>query len=78
VDGILYCNDGDWVESLTALVELENGELKIVAAVWGTRHIRHRGQNTARSRMCSVPSKNPSWKEEALRILLVTDAWARR
>ncbi len=30
VDGVLYCNDGDWVESLTALVELENGELRIV------------------------------------------------
>lgn len=30
LDGILYCNDGDWVESLTALVELETGELKIV------------------------------------------------
>lgn len=31
VDGVLYCNDGDWVESLTALVELENGELKIIS-----------------------------------------------
>ncbi len=30
IDGVLYCNDGDWVESLTALVELENGELKII------------------------------------------------
>jgi UDP-2,3-diacylglucosamine pyrophosphatase LpxH len=30
IDGILYCNDGDWVESLTALVELESGELKLV------------------------------------------------
>lgn len=30
VDGVLYCNDGDWVESLTALVELENGELQIL------------------------------------------------
>jgi UDP-2,3-diacylglucosamine pyrophosphatase LpxH len=30
LDGILYCNDGDWVESLTALVELESGELQIV------------------------------------------------
>lgn len=30
VNGILYCNDGDWVESLTALVETETGELKIV------------------------------------------------
>ena len=25
IGGILYCNDGDWVESLTALVELESG-----------------------------------------------------
>ena len=30
VDGILYCNDGDWVESLTALVETHEGELRIV------------------------------------------------
>jgi UDP-2,3-diacylglucosamine pyrophosphatase LpxH len=30
IGGILYCNDGDWVESLTALVELESGELRIV------------------------------------------------
>lgn len=30
IDGMLYCNDGDWVESLTALVETHDGELKIV------------------------------------------------
>jgi len=30
IGGILYCNDGDWVESLTALVELESGELRII------------------------------------------------
>jgi len=30
IDGILYCNDGDWVESLTALVETDAGELRIV------------------------------------------------
>lgn len=30
IDGLLYCNDGDWVESLTALVETMSGELKIV------------------------------------------------
>ncbi len=30
IDGILYCNDGDWVESLTALVEDRDGELRIV------------------------------------------------
>jgi UDP-2,3-diacylglucosamine pyrophosphatase LpxH len=30
IDGLLYCNDGDWVESLTALVETYDGELKII------------------------------------------------
>ena len=30
IEGILYCNDGDWVESLTALAESETGELSIV------------------------------------------------
>jgi hypothetical protein len=30
IDGILYCNDGDWVESLTALVETVDGDLRIV------------------------------------------------
>ncbi|WP_404993509.1 UDP-2,3-diacylglucosamine diphosphatase [Cupriavidus pauculus] len=30
VDGQLYCNDGDWVESLSALVETMEGELQIV------------------------------------------------
>ena len=30
IDGILYCNDGDWVESLSALVEERSGELKLV------------------------------------------------
>ncbi|MCC2595567.1 UDP-2,3-diacylglucosamine diphosphatase [Pusillimonas sp. MFBS29] len=30
VDGILYCNDGDWVESLTALVEHLDGSLEII------------------------------------------------
>lgn len=30
IDGILYCNDGDWVESCTALVEEWDGSLHIV------------------------------------------------
>jgi UDP-2,3-diacylglucosamine pyrophosphatase LpxH len=40
IGGILYCNDGDWVESLTALVELENGELRIIdwKAIEALRH----------------------------------------
>jgi UDP-2,3-diacylglucosamine pyrophosphatase LpxH len=30
IDGIVYCNDGDWVESLSALVETFDGELQII------------------------------------------------
>jgi UDP-2,3-diacylglucosamine pyrophosphatase LpxH len=29
-DGVLYCNDGDWVESCTALVEHHDGRLAII------------------------------------------------
>lgn len=30
VEDVLYCNDGDWVESCTALVEHHNGSLEII------------------------------------------------
>lgn len=30
IDGVLYCNDGDWVESCTALVEHRDGRLEII------------------------------------------------
>jgi UDP-2,3-diacylglucosamine pyrophosphatase LpxH len=30
VEGVLYCNDGDWVESRTALVEHMDGRLEII------------------------------------------------
>ena len=30
INGVTYCNDGDWVESLSALVEAMDGELKLV------------------------------------------------
>jgi len=30
INGIRYCNDGDWVESCTALVEDMNGQLRII------------------------------------------------
>jgi UDP-2,3-diacylglucosamine pyrophosphatase LpxH len=46
VDGILYCNDGDWVESCTALVEHANGQLEIVN--WATV----RGFNPIESKSC--------------------------
>ena len=30
IDGVLYCNDGDWIESCTALVEHHDGRLEIL------------------------------------------------
>ena len=36
IDGVLYCNDGDWVESCTALVEHFDGRLEIVH--WEPEH----------------------------------------
>jgi UDP-2,3-diacylglucosamine pyrophosphatase LpxH len=30
IDGVLYCNDGDWVESCSALVEDLNGQLRLI------------------------------------------------
>jgi UDP-2,3-diacylglucosamine pyrophosphatase LpxH len=44
IDGVLYCNDGDWVESLTALVEHADGRLEILD--WSRRD--HRGRPAAR------------------------------
>lgn len=42
IGGIAYCNDGDWVESCTALVETLEGRLEIVH--WAREHDRHLGQ----------------------------------
>lgn len=33
VDGILYCNDGDWVESRSALVEHWDGRLEVLSMI---------------------------------------------
>ena len=38
IDGIRYCNDGDWVESCTALVEDFDGRLRIIH--WAEEHAR--------------------------------------
>jgi UDP-2,3-diacylglucosamine pyrophosphatase LpxH len=36
IDGVLYCNDGDWVESCTALTEDLNGRLSL----WSWQELR--------------------------------------
>lgn len=45
IDGTLYCNDGDWVESLSALVEHQDGRLEIVH--WGDAWSASQAQETA-------------------------------
>jgi UDP-2,3-diacylglucosamine pyrophosphatase LpxH len=39
LDGIIYANDGDWVESLTALVEHRDGRLEVIE--WAELLRRH-------------------------------------
>jgi UDP-2,3-diacylglucosamine pyrophosphatase LpxH len=46
IDGVLYANDGDWVESLTALVEHADGRLEIVD--WGQRMALAKAEAAAR------------------------------
>jgi UDP-2,3-diacylglucosamine pyrophosphatase LpxH len=32
-DGVMYFNDGDWVENCTALIELEDGSIRLIKGV---------------------------------------------
>jgi UDP-2,3-diacylglucosamine pyrophosphatase LpxH len=45
IDGITYANDGDWVESLTALVEHADGRLEVID--WGEQMRAHRAPAAA-------------------------------
>jgi UDP-2,3-diacylglucosamine pyrophosphatase LpxH len=51
IDGILYCNDGDWVESCTALVEDFEGRLRIVR--WAEEYARRQDV----PRLVSAPAR---------------------
>jgi UDP-2,3-diacylglucosamine pyrophosphatase LpxH len=52
IDGITYANDGDWVESLTALVEHADGRLEIID--WSDR------AHPTRKVAPEVPSRVPA------------------
>lgn len=47
IDGTLYCNDGDWVESQTSLVEHWDGRLELV--YWATESIEVKKQFSSRT-----------------------------
>jgi UDP-2,3-diacylglucosamine pyrophosphatase LpxH len=58
IDGILYCNDGDWVESLTALVEHADGRLEILDYSARLRH-RVAPRKAARAGKAAAPVPEP-------------------
>jgi UDP-2,3-diacylglucosamine pyrophosphatase LpxH len=47
IDGVLYCNDGDWVENCTALVEDRNGRLALVRWTEGSEVVEHLAPSAA-------------------------------
>ncbi len=59
IDGILYANDGDWVESLTALVEHADGRLEIID--WTQQASRARlGQRVSEMGDVPIPVTPPA------------------
>ena len=59
-DGFVYCNDGDWVESCTALVEDEDGRLEIVDWAreredWLAREAAAAARTVAETRASALP-----------------------
>ena len=54
IDGTLYCNDGDWVESLSALVETHEGELKLV--YWPHRRFEEELKSKKEAKAYAQPS----------------------
>ncbi len=56
IDGVLYCNDGDWVESLSALVEEASGELRLID--WHEVMLRWEQSQFLRieAEVCAVPA----------------------
>ena len=67
IDGIVYANDGDWVESLTALAEHADGRLEIID--WSARR-------NAPAVAKTVPvAAAIADRDRRLRIAIVSDAW---
>ncbi|MFO1152465.1 MAG: UDP-2,3-diacylglucosamine diphosphatase [Rhodospirillales bacterium] len=60
VDGIRYCNDGDWVESCTALVEHIDGRLEIL--LWADSPQQLRMSPVGDQECASVSSPTPGFR----------------
>jgi UDP-2,3-diacylglucosamine pyrophosphatase LpxH len=53
IDGIVYMNDGDWVESCTALVEYHDGRWEIIT--W--QEMKNEGTETSKKNVRSHSKK---------------------
>lgn len=49
IDGILYCNDGDWVENCTAMIEHQDGSLELLHWSDVIKPIKHQPSQLAES-----------------------------
>lgn len=56
IGGVLYCNDGDWVESCTALVEHHDGRLEILHWPELRKLSFYAPQSAAEVPICASPS----------------------
>lgn len=56
INGILYCNGGGWISSLSALAEDHEGKLQLLN--WTTQSVRHKAETTTarQRRPLSLPS----------------------
>lgn len=60
IDGVVYMNDGDWVESCTALVETHSGEWKIIIWTQESDNVVDDIDSSPRKRSKGRSSKNDS------------------
>jgi UDP-2,3-diacylglucosamine pyrophosphatase LpxH len=54
IGGMIYCNDGDWVESLSALVEEHSGALRLVS--WQEIMLEMDKRKVKENALCGSPS----------------------
>lgn len=54
IQGVQYCNDGDWVESCTSLVEHQDGRLELIT--WADVQSAKPVQDTAETATSSTPA----------------------
>lgn len=55
IGGVTYCNDGDWVESLSALVEEPCGQLRLVTWHEIVGHSQHGTVHPPEEEACALP-----------------------